>query len=77
MNKQIRKELRQLKTQKSFLENKLRWSVNDLSFYNHLNANDEKQKTIQYLDMTWSEYADIIERIKALNHDLRFWKIVR
>ena len=77
MNKQIRKELRQLKTQKSFLENKLHWSVNDLGFYNHINANDEKQKTIDYLDMTWSEYADIIERIKALKHDLQHWKIVR
>ena len=77
MNKQIRKELRQLKTQKSFLENKLRWSVNDLNFYNHIEANDEKQNTINYLDMTWSEYADIIERIKALKHDLQHWKLVR
>lgn len=77
MNKQIRKELRQLKTQKSFLENKLRWSVNDLNFYNHIEANEDKQKTIDYLDITWCEYADIIERIKALKHDLQHWKIVR
>ena len=42
-----------------------------------MNANDEKQKTINYLDMTWCEYADIIERIKALQNDLQHWKIVR
>lgn len=75
--KQIKKELRQLKTQKSFLENKLRWSVNDLNFYDYLNANEEKQNTIQYLDMTWLEYAELIERIKALKHDLQHWKLVR
>lgn len=77
MNKQIRKELRQLKTQKSFLENKLRWGVNDLNFYEYLNAQDEKQKTINYLDTTWVEYAELIERIKALKNDLRYWKLVR
>lgn len=76
MNKQVRKELRELKTKKSFLENKLRWGVNDLNFYEHANAQDEKQKTINYLDITWIEYDDIIERIKALKSDLRFWKVM-
>ena len=77
MNKQIRKELRQLKDRKVFLENKLRWSVNDLNFYNHIEANDDKQKTINYLDMTWVEYAELTERIKALKNDLQNWKLVR
>ena len=77
MNKQIRKELRQLKTQKSFLENKLHSGVNDLNFYDYINENGEKQKTINYLDMTWLEYAELTERIKALEHDLRYWKLVR
>jgi hypothetical protein len=75
--KQIRKELRQLKKEKSFLENKLRWAVNDLNFYNHIEANDEKKKTIKYLDVSWVQYDEIIERIKALKHDLRNWKLVR
>jgi hypothetical protein len=77
MNKKIRKELRELKKQKSFLENKLRWAVNDLNFYEHLNAQDEKQKTINYLDISWVQYDEITERIKALKHDLRNWKLVR
>jgi hypothetical protein len=77
MNKQIRKELRQLKTQKSFLENKLRYNVKELDFYNWLEAKDEKQKTIEYLDITWIEYAELTERIKGLQHDLKYWKLVR
>ena len=75
--KQIRKELLQLKKEKSFLENKLRWGVNDLNFYNNIEANEEKQKTINYLDITWVQYSDIVERIKALKHDLQNWKLVR
>ena len=77
MNKEIRKELRQLKKEKSFLENKLSWSVKELDFYNWLEEKDEKQKTINYLDITWVQYSDIVERIKALKHDLKHWKLVR
>ena len=77
MNKEIRKELRQLKKEKSFLENKLSWSVKELDFYNWLEEKDEKQKTINYLDITWVQYSDIVERIKALTHDLKHWKLVR
>jgi hypothetical protein len=77
MNKQIRKELRQLKKQKSFLENKLRWAVNDLNFFHEFEQKDDEQKTINYLDITWNEYAELTERIKALQHDIRHWKLVR
>jgi len=75
--KQIRKELRQLKKEKSFLENKLHWGVNDLSFYDLFNFEIEKQKTIEYLDISWVQYDEIAERIKALQSDLRIWKLVR
>jgi hypothetical protein len=77
MNKQIRKELRQLKKEKSFLENKLRWAVNDLNFFHELEQKDDEQKTINYLDISWVQYAEITERIKALKYDLRNWKLVR
>jgi hypothetical protein len=77
MNKQIRKELRELKKQKSFLENKLRWAVNDLNFFHEFGEKDDEQKTINYLDISWVQYDEITERIKALKHDLRNWKLVR
>lgn len=76
MNKEIRKELRQLKKEKTFLENKLRWGVNDLNFFHEFEQKDDEQKTINYLDITWVQYADITERIKALKNDLRFWKVM-
>lgn len=82
--KQVRKELRELKVKKSFLESMLRWRVNDLDFYNHFYQKtkeslykNEMEKTINYLDMTWNEYAELTEKIKALKHDLRHWKLVR
>jgi hypothetical protein len=77
MNKQIRKELRQLKKEKSFLENKLRWAVNDLNFFHEFGQKDDEQKTIKYLDISWVQYDEITERIKALKYDLRNWKLVR
>lgn len=75
--KQIRKELRQLKKEKTFLENKLRCGVNDLNFFHEFEQKDDEQKTINYLDITWVQYDEITERIKALKHDLRNWKLVR
>ena len=82
--KQVRKELRDLKVKKNFLESMLRWRVNDLGFYNHFYQKTkenmyktEMEKTINYLDMTWCEYAELTERIKALKHDLQTWKLVR
>ena len=75
--KQIRKELRQLKKEKTFLENKLRWAVNDLNFFHEFEQKDDEQKTINYLDISWVQYAEITEKIKALKHDLQNWKLVR
>ena len=75
--KQIRKELRQLKKEKTFLENKLRWAVNDLNFFHEFEQKDDEQKTINYLDISWVKYAEITEKIKALKHDLQNWKLVR
>lgn len=77
MNKEIRKELRQLKKEKSFLENKLRLAVNDLNFFHEFEQKDDEQKMINYLDISWVQYDEITERIKALKHDLRNWKLVR
>jgi hypothetical protein len=76
MNK-IKQELRQLKKEKTFLENKLRYSVKELDFYNWLEQKDEVKKTINYLDMTWNEYAELTERIKQLQDNLKNWKLVR
>jgi hypothetical protein len=84
MNKQIKKELRQLKDRKSFLENNIHWRVNDLNFYGNLykdykleSYKQETEKLIRYLDMTWNEYSELTERIKELQNDLRHWKLVR
>ena len=84
MNKQVRKELRKLKEKKAFLENNIHWKVNDLNFYSCLYEEHklfsykyETQSIINYLDMTWNEYAELTERIKALQHDIRHWKLVR
>ena len=51
MNKEIRKELRQLKKEKSFLENKLRWAVNDLNFFHEFEQKDDEQKMILYIEL--------------------------
>lgn len=82
--KQVRKELKGLQVKKRFLENALRWRVNDLGFYNHFYQSTkenmyktEMEKTINYLDMTWNEYSELTEKIKALKYELQNWKIVR
>lgn len=77
MNKEIRKQMRILKKEKKFLENVIHWRVNDLNFFNHINAKDEVIKTINYLDITWQQYAELCEKIKALQKDDRTWKLVR
>jgi hypothetical protein len=70
MNK-IKKQLRQLKDEKSFLETKIKWSVNDLQFYNHFNYFDERQKTINYLDITWIQYDELNKKIKEIKRSLK------
>jgi hypothetical protein len=71
MKKQMKQMIKKLKGEKSFLENKIKWSVNDLQFYNHFNYFDERQKTINYLDMTWLQYDELNRKIKELKRDLK------
>jgi hypothetical protein len=84
MNKQIRKELRQLKSRKVFLEKNIHWRINELNFFGLLyeehkleSYKQETQKLINYLDMTWNEYDELTERIKQLQDNLKNWKLVR
>ena len=77
MNKEIRKQMRILKKEKAFLEKVIHWRVNDLNFFYHLNAKDEVIKIINYLDITWGQYAELCEKIKALKKDNSIWKLVR
>jgi hypothetical protein len=75
--KEIRKEMRLLKKEKKFLEKVIHWRINDLNFFNHISEKDEVIKTINYLDITWVQYAEITERIKTLKDNLKNWKLVR
>jgi hypothetical protein len=77
MNKEIKKQMRMLKKEKEFLEKVIHWRVNDLNFFSKLNAKDEVIKITNYLDITWRQYAELCERIKALKKDNRGWKLVR
>jgi hypothetical protein len=71
MRKEMKKRIKGLKKEKTFLENVLYWKLNDLNFYNHFNYIDEKQKTINYLDMTWEQYDKLIRVLKELKRDLK------
>jgi len=71
MKKEMKKTIRGLKKEKTFLENVLHWKVNDLKFYDHFNYLDERQKTINYLDMTWEQYDSIVRKLKELKRDLK------
>jgi hypothetical protein len=71
MKKEMKKTIRGLKKEKTFLENVLHWKVNDLNFYDHFNYLDERQKTINYLDMTWEQYDSIVRKLKELKRDLK------
>jgi hypothetical protein len=71
MKKQIKQMIKKLKDHKTFLENKITWTINDLVFYDHFNYLDERQKTIDYLDMTWLEYDGLNKKIKELKKDLK------
>jgi hypothetical protein len=71
MKKEMKKRIKGLKKEKTFLENVLHWKVNDLNFYDHFNYIDEKQKTINYLDMTWEQYDSIVRVLKELKRDLK------
>jgi hypothetical protein len=71
MKKEMKKTIRGLKKEKTFLENVLHWKVNDLNFYDRFNYLDERQKTINYLDMTWEQYDSIVRKLKELKRDLK------
>lgn len=71
MKKQMKQMIKKLKGEKTFLENKIKWSVNDLDFYNHFGYFNERQKTINYLDMTWEQYDLIVRQLKELKRDLK------
>jgi hypothetical protein len=71
MKKEMKKRIKGLKKEKTFLENVLHWKVNDLNFYDHFNYLDERQKTINYLDMTWEQYDSIVRKLKELKRDLK------
>ena len=69
--KQIKDQMKKLKYEKKFLEKVLFWRVNELRFYDHFNFLDERQKTINYLDMTWEQYDKIVRVLKELKRDLK------
>jgi hypothetical protein len=71
MKNKIKEMIRQFKDEKTFLENAIHWKVNELNFYNHYNYNVEKQKTINYLDITWNQYDELKRKIKELKRDLK------
>jgi hypothetical protein len=71
MKKQIKQMIKKLKDQKTFLENKIKCSVNDLGFYDYFGYTNERQKTINYLDMTWEQYDLIVRQLKELKRDLK------
>jgi hypothetical protein len=71
MKKQIKQMIKKLKDQKTFLENKIKWSVNDLGFYDYFGYTNERQNTINYLDMTWEQYDLIVRQLKELKRDLK------
>jgi molybdate-binding protein len=71
MKKQIKQMIKKLKEQKSFLENKIKSSVNDLGFYDYFGYTNERQNTINYLDMTWEQYDLVVRKLKELKRDLR------
>jgi hypothetical protein len=69
--KQIKDQMKTLQYDKKFLEKVLFWRVNDLRFYDHFNYLDERQKTINYLDMTWEQYDRVVRVLKELKRDLK------
>ena len=69
--KQIKDQMKQLKNDKKFLEKVLSMRVNDLRFYDHFKYLDERQKTINYLDMTWEQYDRVVRVLKELKRDLK------
>ena len=75
--KQIKDQMKTLQYDKKFLEKVIFWKVNDLKFYDHFNYLDEKQKTINYLDMTWEQYDRVVRVLKELKRDLKGSKLVR
>jgi hypothetical protein len=75
--KQIKDQMKTLQYDKKFLEKVLFWRVNDLRFYDHFNYLDERQKTINYLDMTWEQYDRVVRVLKELKRDLKGSKLVR
>ena len=77
MKNLIKEMIAQFKNEKTFLETKIKWGINDLQFYNHFNYIDERQKTINYLDITWNQYDELNTKIKELKRDLNGWKLVR
>jgi hypothetical protein len=73
MKKEMKKRLQSLKKDKMFLEKMIGMRINDLQFYNEFNILDKKQKVINYLDMTWQQYDEIIQRIKQVKKTLANW----
>jgi hypothetical protein len=71
MKKKIKEMIKQFKEEKTFLENAIHWKVNELKFYDYYNNIVEKQKTINYLDMTWEQYDELNRKIKELKRDLK------
>jgi hypothetical protein len=69
--KQIKDQMKTLQYDKKFLEKVLSMRINDLQFYDHFNYLDERQKTINYLDMTWEQYDKVIRVLKELKRDLK------
>jgi hypothetical protein len=71
MKKKIKEMIKQFNEEKTFLENAIHWKVNELKFYDHYNHIVEKQKTINYLNITWEQYDELKRKIKELKRDLK------
>jgi hypothetical protein len=70
MNK-IKTQLKSLKAEKVFLEKKIKDAVSDLDFVNYFNFINEQKRIMDYLNISWLQYDELITKIKELKRDLK------